>query len=276
MKKTLIRRRCRFLDGHAGFRREHCREQRRRPGVGFNDPTPAVPVGGNTGTTVGAAATDRLPKALELWGKTLRSDATIVVQGSFARLTCDAGGGVLAQAGAIQIFADFPNAPLEGHWYGVALANSIAGFDLTGTARSVSLLIRAARPMMRSLRTSTATSASRTASPGRAGTTASTVTRGRARSTSSTSSCTRSLTVWASRISPTSRLERPPTTFQTSTWPTPTTCSSNCRGTSISATSAPASTSSACQRLTPETSVDRQQRHCQCTARCSGPSRACG
>jgi hypothetical protein len=101
------------------------------PGVGFNDPTPAEPVGGNAGTTIGAQRLIAYEKALELWGKTLRSDATIVVQGSFARLTCDAGGGVLAQAGALQIFADFPNAPLPGHWYGVALANSIAGFDLT-------------------------------------------------------------------------------------------------------------------------------------------------
>ena len=101
------------------------------PGIGFNDPTPAIPVGGNEGTTLGQQRLIAYARALELWGNTLKSDATIVVQGSFARLSCDAGGGVLAQAGALQIFADFPSAPLPGHWYGVALANSIAGFDLT-------------------------------------------------------------------------------------------------------------------------------------------------
>jgi hypothetical protein len=101
------------------------------PGIGFNDPTPVTPVGGNAGTTLGEQRLIAYARALELWGNTLQSDATIVVQGSFARLDCDAGGGVLAQAGALQIFADFPNAPLPGHWYGVALANSIAGFDLT-------------------------------------------------------------------------------------------------------------------------------------------------
>jgi len=101
------------------------------PGIGFNDPTPATPVGGNTGTTVGEQRLIAYSRALELWGNTLASDATIVVQGSFARLNCTAGGGTLAQAGALQIFADFPDAPLEGHWYGAALANSIAGFDLT-------------------------------------------------------------------------------------------------------------------------------------------------
>jgi hypothetical protein len=100
------------------------------PGVGFNDTTPATPEGGNTGTTVGAQRLIAYQKALELWGKTLKSNVTIVVRGSFAPLTCTASGGTLAQAGAIQIFSDFPNAPLAGHWYGVALANSIAGEDL--------------------------------------------------------------------------------------------------------------------------------------------------
>lgn len=101
------------------------------PGVGFNDPTPATPVGGNTGTTVGQQRLIAYQRALDLWGKTLHSHATIVVQGSFARLGCDAASGTLAQAGALQIFSDFPGAPLPGHWYGVALANALAGQDLT-------------------------------------------------------------------------------------------------------------------------------------------------
>ena len=100
------------------------------PGVGFNDPTPAVPVGGNAGTTVGAQRLTAYRKALELWGKSLRSHVTIVVQGSFAPLGCTANSGTLAQAGANQIFSNFPNAPLQNHWYPVALANAIAGVDL--------------------------------------------------------------------------------------------------------------------------------------------------
>ncbi len=100
------------------------------PGVGFNDPTPAVPVGGNAGMTVGGQRLIAYRRALELWGNTLRSSVRIVVQGSFARLSCNAAGGVLAQAGANQIFADFPGAPLANHWYGVALANAIAREDL--------------------------------------------------------------------------------------------------------------------------------------------------
>jgi len=84
-------------------------------GEGFNDPTPATPIGGNNGTTVGAQRLIAYQKALELWGKTLKSDVDIVVQGSFRRLNCTATGGTLAQAGALQIFANFPNAPLQGH-----------------------------------------------------------------------------------------------------------------------------------------------------------------
>ena len=97
-------------------------------GVGFNDITPAAPVGGNMGATVGAQRLIAYQRALELWGKTLRSSATIVVRGSFARLDC--ARGVLASAGALQIFSDFPGATLPGHWYGAALANSLAGQDL--------------------------------------------------------------------------------------------------------------------------------------------------
>lgn len=100
------------------------------PGIGFNDPTPAVPVGGNTGTTVGAQRLIAYQRALELWGRTLRSRVPVVVQGSFARLTCTATGGTLAQAGTTFIFSDFPGAPLAGHWYHSALADAISGRDL--------------------------------------------------------------------------------------------------------------------------------------------------
>lgn len=100
------------------------------PGVGFNDPTPATPVGGNIGITVGEQRLIAYQFALDLWGARLNSEPTIVVQGSFAGLNCDATGGTLAQAGALQIFADFANAPLPGTLYGAALANSIAGEDI--------------------------------------------------------------------------------------------------------------------------------------------------
>src|SRR4051812_28149630 len=103
-------------------------------GVGFNDPTPAAPVGGNSGTTVGEQRIIAYTRALQLWGSVLKSDVPITVLGSFSPLTCTATGGTLAQAGAWNIELNFPNAPKVNTLYHSALANSLAGMDLyTGT-----------------------------------------------------------------------------------------------------------------------------------------------
>lgn len=100
------------------------------PGTGFNDPTPVMPVGGNTGTTVGEQRLIAYNRALQQWGSILKSDVPIVVLGSFGPRPCTATGGVLASAGAWNIEINFPNAPLQNHWYHSALANSLAGKDL--------------------------------------------------------------------------------------------------------------------------------------------------
>lgn len=100
------------------------------PGSGFNDPTPATPVGGNVGTTVGDQRVIAYSRALQLWGSVLRSNVPIVVLGGFQPRDCTPTSGVLASAGAWTIESDFANAPLPRHWYHSALANSIAGTDL--------------------------------------------------------------------------------------------------------------------------------------------------
>jgi PA domain len=100
------------------------------PNVGFNDPTPATPVGGNAGTTVGEQRLIAYSRALKLWGSILKSDAPITVLGSFAPRTCTPTSGVLASAGAWNVFANFPNAPLTNHWYHSALVNALAGVDI--------------------------------------------------------------------------------------------------------------------------------------------------
>lgn len=101
------------------------------PNVGFNDPTPATPVGGNPGTTIGEQRLAAYRRALDLWGSVLKSKVTIHVVGSFSAFPPElCAGNVLARAGAFQIFANFPNAPKPDTWYGVALANSLAGEDL--------------------------------------------------------------------------------------------------------------------------------------------------
>jgi hypothetical protein len=99
-------------------------------GTGFNDPTPATPVGGNTGTTVGQQRLIAFQYAADIWGSILDSTVPINVQASFAALPCDATSGVLGSTAPIQIFANFPHAPLRNTWYHVALANKLAGADL--------------------------------------------------------------------------------------------------------------------------------------------------
>ena len=105
-------------------------------GVGFNDPTPAAPIGGNTGTTIGEQRLIAFQHAASIWGATLDSNVEIRILSTFEPLACNATAAVLGSAGTIQIFADFtPNAPYPGPqftntWHHGALANKRSGFDL--------------------------------------------------------------------------------------------------------------------------------------------------
>jgi len=96
------------------------------PGEGLNDTTPAAPVGGNLGTTLGAQRLAILNYVGEIWGSFLVSDVPIVVNVGFDAL----GSNVLAGAAAVSEQADFPNAPESNTWYPIALANALAGVDL--------------------------------------------------------------------------------------------------------------------------------------------------
>jgi hypothetical protein len=101
-----------------------------KPGEGFNDPTPAAPVGGNNGTTLGQQRLIAFQHAADLWGATLTSSVPIRVAASFEPLACTANSAVLGSAGTWDVFADFANAPRPGTWYPSALANKLAGTDL--------------------------------------------------------------------------------------------------------------------------------------------------
>jgi PA domain len=99
------------------------------PGVGFNDATPAAPVGGNPGTTVGQQRLIAFRYAADIWARELRSAVPISVLATFEPLDCDADSAVLGAAGALSIFSDFPGAKKPGTWYPGALANKLAGAD---------------------------------------------------------------------------------------------------------------------------------------------------
>jgi PA domain-containing protein len=96
------------------------------PGVGFNDPTPVAPVGGNTGATLGAQRLIAFQHAANIWGARLDSNVPIRIRAQFTSL----GANVLGSAGPVSVVRDFPNAPLPGTWHHVALANKLAGVDL--------------------------------------------------------------------------------------------------------------------------------------------------
>jgi hypothetical protein len=100
------------------------------PGEGFNDPTPATPVGGNTGTTLGQQRLIAFQRAADIWGATLTSSVTIRIGASFVPLACTANSAVLGSAGADEIWSDFPGAPRAKTWYPSALASKLAGKDL--------------------------------------------------------------------------------------------------------------------------------------------------
>lgn len=98
-------------------------------GVGFNDPTPVAPVGGNTGTTLGQQRLIAFQSAANIWGATLTSSVTIEVLATFEALSCTATSAVLGSAGAITVSGDFPGALIPGTWYSAALANKLGGVD---------------------------------------------------------------------------------------------------------------------------------------------------
>ncbi len=107
------------------------------PDEGFNDTTPAAPIGGNTGVTVGEQRLKAFEYAAQIWGSKLDSVVTIRIFAVFDPLPCSATGGVLGGASPTFVFANFPGAPLTDTWYPKALANKLAGVDLEPPAEDI-------------------------------------------------------------------------------------------------------------------------------------------
>jgi hypothetical protein len=106
------------------------------PGVGFSDNTPATPVGGNTGTTVGQQRLIVFQAAADAWGRVLESPVSIVVEASFAPLACAANSAVAGQAAPYSI-DNYPGLPTTGA-YPLALANRLLGRDLFPDSADIS------------------------------------------------------------------------------------------------------------------------------------------
>src|SRR5262249_19099575 len=106
-------------------------------GVGFNDPTPTAPVGGNSGTTLGDQRLNVFTAVAAKWDATLTSAVTIRVRARWSALTCTATAAVLGSASTTEVFRDFPNAPVAGHWYSKALANKLSSVDLDAATEDI-------------------------------------------------------------------------------------------------------------------------------------------
>jgi hypothetical protein len=100
-------------------------------GEGFNDATPAAPVGGNTGVTLGQQRLLAAQYAADVWAALLDSAVEIRVELSFDPLACSATGAVLGSTGPNTVHRDFSGTLRPATWYPQALANKLAGFDLS-------------------------------------------------------------------------------------------------------------------------------------------------
>lgn len=100
------------------------------PGIGFNDPTPADPVGGNDGATLGEQRLNVFALAAEIWGSKLQSEQPIFLAAFFQPLFCTPTSAVLGSAGPTTVHANYPGLPLTDTWYVGALADSLTGEDL--------------------------------------------------------------------------------------------------------------------------------------------------
>ena len=98
---------------------------------GFNDPTPVAPVTGNAGTTLGEQRRNVFLAAAKFWEERLESSVEIRVDAEFNPLTCTPTGATLGFAGPLSVAYNFPNAPVPNQLYTIALANSLAGIDLS-------------------------------------------------------------------------------------------------------------------------------------------------
>ena len=161
-------------------------------GVGFNDPTPAAPVGGNPGATLGQQRLNVFNRAAQIWEGVLQPRVDILVNARFTAL----GPNVLGSAGPTFIFDNFPGAEYPDMWYHSALADHLAGVDLEPGQPDI---------------------VANFSSQVRLSISASTTTIQRERPTCCRSCCTSSAMAWASRTSSTTRRASWRTARRTST-----------------------------------------------------------
>jgi hypothetical protein len=114
-------------------------------GEGFDDATPRERVGGNELRTLGAQRLAAVGFAAEQWGALLDSPVPVAVQVRFADLGCAPDAVVLAHAGAVKMVRAIPREGVDPMlWFPSALANRLAGVDLSPGEPDVQMEINSA------------------------------------------------------------------------------------------------------------------------------------
>lgn len=99
------------------------------PGEGLNDATPAAPVGGNWGTTLGQQRQLAISYAAEIWARAIQSSVPTRIGVAFDPMGCSILGG--ASAEDFYTFASAPSSrAFAGYWYAIANAEALAGVAL--------------------------------------------------------------------------------------------------------------------------------------------------
>ncbi len=104
---------------------------------GLNDPTSALPTGGNTGTTLGEQRLIALQYAADRWAELLRSPVEILVDARFNPMGGDALTAPVGFANTKSSHRDFVGAPAAETFYVAALANRLARTDLNPTNQDI-------------------------------------------------------------------------------------------------------------------------------------------
>ncbi len=113
-------------------------------GEGFNDTTPATPIAGNSGTTIGQQRLNAVQFGANIWGSLLASNVTIKVGATFDHLACSGSGATLGLAGPASLFRDFAGAPVASTYYASALADKLAGVDLNPGSYDINAMFNSA------------------------------------------------------------------------------------------------------------------------------------
>jgi hypothetical protein len=115
-------------------------------GVGFNDPTPALPVGGNPGTSLGEQRLILFQTAAREWAALLKSNLVIRVGAQFNTLACATNSAVLGSAGPsnFRTLSPVPPGAKASTFYPEDLAEALLNADKNAGAADINATFNSA------------------------------------------------------------------------------------------------------------------------------------